>query len=168
MPADDDARRYVEDPATGAALQPSAEWSQVEAPPGVLAIAVTSWQDVRVADVRPNVTLVCEPAPPDVEDVRTMGTLAVARAMCSFHDAHVIAYDVWAPEDGPGGRSLAFTYRDGEIGVFVGQWLFHHRGILTTVTGTCGIDMLSTLDPYFRFFAATVRLPLTATVTRTP
>ena len=140
----------------------SAEWSQVEAPEGVeVAVALTSWRPSgAVVDYRPNVNLVAGPVTDDVPDVLALGTEAVAAATVTAEEVHVISYGRWESPGGPPGRRLTFAYRHGEAGIYVSQWMFALDGVLSTVTGSCGADLASTLDPYFRYFAATVELPV--------
>lgn len=149
------------DETTGAALPLPDGWARVAAPLGAtVAIALTAWHPAPgIADCLPNIVLTTQPAGPN-PDLLRLGTEAITQALLSADNAHVLAYDVWAAsDDRPEGRHLCFAYQQGDLGIYVSQFVFVAGGALTAVTGTCGADVADVLTPVFDAAGAGVRLP---------
>jgi hypothetical protein len=152
---------WAVDEQSGAALPLPDGWEQVPAPLGAtVAVALTKWRPAPgIADCRPNLVLTTQRADAD-PDLLRLGTEAIAQALVGADDAHVLAYDIWAAvDDRPEGRHLCFAYRQGDLGIYVSQFVFVVDGALVAVTGTCGVDVADVLNPVFDAAGASVRLP---------
>lgn len=150
--------RWVHDEPTGAALRVPLGWDEVSAPVGV-AVAPRAWVAAPGhVPYRPNVTLVVGPA--EASDPREVGTQALAQVLAGADEAHLLGYDLVRAADRPEGRCLHYAYRHGEYGIAVSQWLFVANGLVTAVTGSCGVDAAVQVGPWFAFVAGTVRLPV--------
>ena len=153
--------RWAVDEPSGAALPLPDGWEQVPAPLGAtIAVALARWSPAPgIADCRPNLILTTQRAEAD-SDLLRLGTEAIEQALVGADDAHVLAYDVWAAvDDRPVGRHLCFAYRQGDLGIYVSQFVFVVDGALVAVTGTCGVDVADVLTPVFDAAGASVRLP---------
>jgi hypothetical protein len=152
--------RWAADEESGAALPLLDGWEQVPAPLGAaIAVALTGWHPAPgIADCRPNVVLTTQRSD-DTPDLLRFGTEAIAQALAIADGARVLAYDVWATAgDRPEGRHLCFAYQQGDLGIYVSQFVFVADGVLTAVTGTCGVDVADVLTPVFDATGAGVRL----------
>ncbi|WP_456787807.1 hypothetical protein [Cellulomonas sp. P5_C5] len=126
----------------GVTLVVPQDWEQVDLPGTQLAIAGPPFVlDADGTTFRPSMNVLVADAAPEA-DIRMLGTEAVAAAHVVAEGVHVLAYDMWASPDEKRGRRLQFTYQQGDVPLYVVQWIVLRDAVVTTLTATYPVAQL--------------------------